>query len=228
MEKFNTQTSWQDGRPTPTTYDTSLQVLFTPGHTNDHISLYLEEEDAVFSGDNVLGSGTAVFTRLRQYMRSLNLVKNALLGGGDAAPSAEASEVAPQKKPAPAEKGRVYPSHGPMIEDGLSVVEQYIQHRKSRMEAVAEIIRESCEVEKREISVEDIARKLYPAHVLDNPGLFMGAVNNTRLVCQKFLEEGQVVLVGNDTMCLPEMKAEVEQRLGIQSGGAKKSASSSL
>jgi ribonuclease/clavin/mitogillin len=89
----------------------TLRALHTPGHARDHLCFLLEEERALFSGDNVLGVGTTVIPSqggdLLEYMDS---VRRAL----DEAP------------------GRIYPAHGPCIEDGPGKLREYIAHREDR------------------------------------------------------------------------------------------------
>ncbi|ORX57649.1 beta-lactamase-like protein, partial [Hesseltinella vesiculosa] len=43
---------------------TTLHVMHTPGHAEDHCCFWLEEEKVVFTGDCVLGHGYVVFNEL--------------------------------------------------------------------------------------------------------------------------------------------------------------------
>ncbi|TVY34620.1 Endoribonuclease [Lachnellula subtilissima] len=96
----------------------SLRAVHSPGHAKDHMVLVLEEEDAMFTGDNVLGQGTAVFEDLGTYLKSLEKMKDAF-------------------------QGRAYPGHGPVIEDGPSKILEYIKHRKQREDQVIQVLKSS-------------------------------------------------------------------------------------
>jgi hydroxyacylglutathione hydrolase len=89
----------------------TLIPVHTPGHASDHLCYYLPEERALFSGDLILNGSTSVIPEedgdLGLYMDSLRRV--------------QALDVR-----------RIYPAHGPVIEDGPAKIQEYIDHRLLR------------------------------------------------------------------------------------------------
>jgi len=98
----------------------TLRALHTPGHAQDHLCFQLEEENSIFSGDNVLGVGTTVIPAeggdLLEYMNSLER----LLAESPTA---------------------IYPAHGPAIRDGRAKLREYIDHRHQREQEIVAALR---------------------------------------------------------------------------------------
>jgi glyoxylase-like metal-dependent hydrolase (beta-lactamase superfamily II) len=94
----------------------TLRAVHTPGHAVDHLCFVLEEEQSLFTGDNVLGVGTTVIPSkggdLLDYMASL----------------ARMLALAPR---------RIYPAHGPLVADGSAKIREYIAHRDARERQIA-------------------------------------------------------------------------------------------
>lgn len=53
----------------------TIRALLTPGHSIDHMCFVLEEENALFTGDNVLGHGFTVVEDLGVFMASLEKMR---------------------------------------------------------------------------------------------------------------------------------------------------------
>jgi hydroxyacylglutathione hydrolase len=89
----------------------TLVPLHTPGHASDHLCYFLPEERAVFTGDVVLSGSTTVIPAedgdLLDYLNSLERLQ--ALG-----------------------VRRIYPAHGPVVEDGPALIAEYIEHRLLR------------------------------------------------------------------------------------------------
>ncbi len=49
----------------------TVRALHTPGHSSDHMCFILEEEQAMFTGDNVLGHGSSAVEHLSTWMEAL-------------------------------------------------------------------------------------------------------------------------------------------------------------
>jgi glyoxylase-like metal-dependent hydrolase (beta-lactamase superfamily II) len=119
-----------------------LRVMETPGHTPDSLSFWLPADQAVLTGDTVLGYGTTVVHRLGDYLTSLDRLR------------------------AMAEEARVIlPGHGPKLDDPVGALDHYIGHRRERLQQVEAAIaagdRTATQVVARVYA--DVDRSLWPA-----------------------------------------------------------------
>ena len=100
--------------------DWSVECVYTPGHTSNHLCFQLREQKALFTGDHVMGWSTSIISPpdgdMADYMLSLEL----LLERDD--------EI-------------YWPTHGPCIDEPKAHVEAYIAHRLEREQQIVACIK---------------------------------------------------------------------------------------
>ena len=122
-----------------------LRVWATPGHTSDSLSFVLD--DAVLTGDTVLGRGTTVVAHpdgvLGDYLGSLRRLRE--LGGLT-----------------------VLPGHGPELESAGAAAEHYLAHREQRLEQVRAAVAAGATTARQVVETvyADVDRSLWPAATL--------------------------------------------------------------
>ena len=99
--------------------DWSLTAVATPGHTSNHLCYALEESDALFTGDHVMGWSTSVVSPpdgdMAAYMASLDKLY--------------------------ARDDRVYyPAHGPQVDKPRQLVRGMIGHRRQRERQIVKLL----------------------------------------------------------------------------------------
>lgn len=96
-----------------------VRVVATPGHSADSVSLVVPAEGFILTGDTVLGRGTTVVAwpdgDLAAYLASLDVLR------------IQAESSAAQ---------RLLPGHGPVLDDPISVLAGYVDHRHARLDQV--------------------------------------------------------------------------------------------
>jgi len=117
--------------------DTTLEIIPTPGHSPDHLCFYDREAGDLYCGDLARKGGTIVIPSkkggdLRAYLVSLNLVR----------------ELAPK---------RLLPGHGPIVDDPVALINQYIAHRAHREQQILQAMLDGAR------TVDAIVRKVYPS-----------------------------------------------------------------
>ncbi|MFN2526346.1 MAG: MBL fold metallo-hydrolase [Actinomycetota bacterium] len=96
---------------------TTLRALHTPGHASDHLCFWMESSASLFSGDNILGEGTAVIAppdgNMADYLASLRRLRDLHIN-------------------------RIYPAHFRPLHGGTRVIDDYLEHRARREAAILE------------------------------------------------------------------------------------------
>jgi glyoxylase-like metal-dependent hydrolase (beta-lactamase superfamily II) len=138
-----------------------LTVLHTPGHSPDHLAFWHEASRTIFTGDLVvLGSSVMIhWSRggdLGQYLASL-------------------------ERMLALEPSRLFPAHGPAIDDPQAILTGYLAHRRQREAQVLDALRAG------HTTVEAIAESIYDGLA---PALRPAAQENVRAHLEKLKTEG--------------------------------------
>ena len=151
----------------------SLEAVYTPGHTSNHLCFGLREENLLFTGDHVMGWSTSVISPpdgdMTAYMASLSL----LLDRDDVA---------------------YWPTHGPRINDPRAHVRAFIAHREEREAQILACLRDGV------VRIEDMVPRMY---VGLNPALTPAASRSVFAAMVRLLDTGKVRTdgepgIGND------------------------------
>jgi glyoxylase-like metal-dependent hydrolase (beta-lactamase superfamily II) len=141
----------------------TLRALATPGHTSNHLCFALEEEQALFTGDHVMGWSTTVVIppdgNMTDYYASLRKV----MAGGYAT---------------------LWPTHGPPVTDPEPFLKAYLAHRLRREAQILEALARA------PASVEALVGELYVG--LD-PRLRRAAAASVLAHLLHLVREGRVV-----------------------------------
>ncbi|MET9909591.1 MBL fold metallo-hydrolase [Streptomyces sp. NPDC006476] len=125
-----------------------LRVVPTPGHTSDSLCFHLPTDQAVLTGDTVLGRGTTVVAhpdgRLGDYLDSLRRLRSLTVDDG---------------------VHTVLPGHGPVLEDAQGAVEFYLAHRAHRLAQVETAVEDGYSTPSEVVAhvYADVDRSLWPA-----------------------------------------------------------------
>jgi len=144
-----------------------VQCLHTPGHTAGHLCFYVPEEKVLFSGDNVLGVGTAAISPpphgdMGQYVASLRKMKDV-------------------------DADLLLPGHGPAVKEPQRKIQELIDHRQQREDQILRLLADGRD------SVKSLVKAIYPE--LDKRLLQM-AQGQVLSHLHKLQSEGKVKLEG--------------------------------
>jgi glyoxylase-like metal-dependent hydrolase (beta-lactamase superfamily II) len=124
--------------------DWTVEAITTPGHTSNHVCYALKEENALFSGDHVMGWSTTVISppdgNMGDYFASLEKVKARGFS-------------------------TIWPTHGPPVTNVPPFIDAYIAHRKAREQMILDRLKagDTLIPEMVKVIYKDVDKRLHPA-----------------------------------------------------------------
>lgn len=155
----------------------TLQSIYSPGHTRDHFAFLLQESAVLFTGDCVLGTGSAVFTNLTDLLSTLTLFQSL-------------------------HPSRLLCGHGPPVQEAQAKIKEYIDHRQRREKEILALFQASSRYSNSSnnqvdgLSVSDIVSKMYPE--VKEERIRKGAQNNVRMHLDKLVSEKVVFMTNGE------------------------------
>ena len=141
----------------------TFECVFTPGHTSNHMCYALREENALFTGDHVMGWSTTVVTPpdgdMAQYMASVKK----LMARDDAI---------------------LYPTHGAPVTDPKPFLAAYLEHRLDREKQIVACIRDGLTTIPQMVArmYANVDKRLHPAASLSVLAHLIQLENENRAV----------------------------------------------
>lgn len=144
----------------------TLEAITTPGHTSNHVCFALKEENALFSGDHVMGWSTTVITPpdgdMGDYFASLDKVKAR-------------------------DFQTLWPTHGAPVREVGPFIDAYIAHRRAREAQILDALAAGL------TTIKTMVPSLYAAV---DPRLHPAAAHSVLAHMIQLVREGRVVAAG--------------------------------
>ena len=144
----------------------TLEAITTPGHTSNHVCFALREENALFSGDHIMGWSTTVITPpdgdMGDYFASLAKVRAR-------------------------DFQTLWPTHGAPVREVAPFIDAYVDHRRAREAQILDALSAGF------TSIKAMVPSLYAAV---DPRLHPAAAHSVLAHMLQLVREGRVVAEG--------------------------------
>ncbi len=148
----------------------TMEAIPTPGHTSNHLCYALKEENALFSGDHIMGWSTTVVTPpdgdMGAYLNSLDVIQNA-------------------------NYDVIWPTHGPPILKVGEFIDAYREHRLDRERQIV------AQLASGETKIKSMVPKMYAAV---DPRLYPAAAHSVFAHVIQLVKSGRVATEGAPTL----------------------------